>query len=445
MSGLNQTELHLPTGQRYECVQCGRSCRMFNEVGVEEKSARVLESLDYRPLLPEPVRDESPLIPARSDPDRTVLRWHCGQCVFQRDDHLCALHATFGFENKPRTCQDFPFRYVESPGGVYVGVSFACTAILQNVGSPVEERRAAMETGWRGANSRRPAGNAVRLDRRHRISWEAYQALEDDLLAILRVEGVPFPRRLAAQSLYLDLYLRLLKQVRPSAPGQWDAEIPPDSGEAPDTEVLKAVRRRYDPGSGGGELFRLAARLRPLPALQRAFLGLVTAFRQNLYERTRPSRLAAVARILRHYAAHSLKLGRVDLMPMEHKFSYAAFRSVRFAPEEDPQAAELMARWLEHTLFRKDLLLAESVWLGQRFLLMHAALVRWYAVGHAAAAGRDRVVLEDLHEAIRAVELHYLFHTRFAQLFEKFPTLGMILDAIVAKPSYPAAMAGDPV
>jgi Fe-S-cluster containining protein len=46
----------------------------------------------------------------------------------------CSVYA-----NRPRACRDFPFRVTETPGGVYVGASFACTAIAGNLGPKITD------------------------------------------------------------------------------------------------------------------------------------------------------------------------------------------------------------------------------------------------------------------------------------------------------------------
>jgi len=447
--------LHTPDGLNYECVQCGKSCRMFNEIFVEPRSEAVLESLDYRPLMAPEVRDLSPLVPGESDKSKKRLRKHDGSCVFHTAEGLCRVHGAFGFEQKPQTCRDFPIRYANTPDGIYIGLSFACTAVLGNMGPTMESRRAELEASAPVANSRRDLTRPVRLTARHEVSWEAYRLVEEDLVAIIALKGQPLGSRLVAQSIYLDLLVAFLREVRGDSIHRRDqrfasqysdtGRFPPDCGPAPDAEVVMTMRRQYLSRPDAASLMRLAAKRRPSPMLHRAFLGLVTAFRQGVDSGTQaPTRWATIARIFRHYSAHALRLGRVDLASLGGRFDYADFKRIPFR-QDDPATAELLDRFFAHTLFRKDLLAAESVWLAQRFSLMHFALIRWHAVGHAAITARAATDAECASEAIRAVELHYLTHTHFGQLFEKFPSLGMVLDSVVRKPLYAPSMVGAPV
>ena len=447
MSGMATDTFHLPEGIRYECIQCGKSCRMFEEVFVEPASEQRLESIAHRHLMPEPVRDKSPLVPGRSDPEKKRLRWHCGECVFQHPSGLCGIHAEHDFETKPQTCQDFPYRFIQTPQGIFVGLSFACTSVLANEGPLVSNQGDYARRMFPRANGRRDCRGPVHLSARHDISWEAYQLIEEDLRRILAIESEPFSQRLVAQSVYLDLTEKLLRLARGERAARTEEHrFAADGGSLPDAGVVGAVRKRYLAQEGAPDLFRLARRTRSSPALQRAFLGLVTAFRQNIYEKDRrPTRFGSVFRIAGHYAAHASKAGRVNLIPLDGRFSYSEFSRLPFDTSQHAGMRELLWRYFDHSLFRKDLLMAESVWLAQRMTLMHFALIRWYSVGTAALESREAVELEDLREAIRNVELHYLFHTKFAELFEKFPLLGMILDGIVRRPAFAASMAGPTV
>lgn len=435
----NQPEFHLPEGLNYQCVQCGKSCRMFEEVFVEERSEERLRGLEYRELMAEEARGLDPLVPGKSDPAKKRLRWSCGTCVFQREDGLCGIHARYDFEAKPQTCQDFPYRFTETPRGVFVGMSFACTSVLANSGKPLVEQEEYARRMFPLANGRRDVRSAVALTHRHAISWEAYEGIECGLREILRVETETLGMRLVAQAVYIDLVERMIREMRQAG------QTAPDSGAIEDRRIVDAVAKRYLADEGKG-LFAIARRMKASPALQRAFIGLVTAFRQNLYEKEkRPTRVGSVARIVAHYVSHMFRAGQVNLIPMETRFGYGEFKKYQFSDGADEETERMLVRYFDHSLFRKDLLAAESVWLAQRMTLMHYALVRWYAVGHASARGLEKIDMECVHEAVRAVELNYLFHTKFGELFQKFPSLGMVLDGIVRKPSFAASMAGEVV
>jgi hypothetical protein len=324
---------------------------------------------------------------------------------------------------------------------VHVGLSFACTAVLANHGEPLADQRAALEEGAATAAARLAVGGEARLHRRHGLSWAAAARVQGHLIALLETPGRSVAECLAAQAVYMDILLELVRATRGGATTQTHG---PDSGREPDDAVVRAMGARYVEGAGRDDLFRLAGRVRHSPALQRAFLGMVTAFRHGLAAGDAPrGRAAILTRIVSHYLAHITRLGRVRLTGLPGAFSHATFRRVD-AAMESPECQELLTRYFRHVIERQDLVLASSMWVGHRLVLMHHGLLRWYAVGFAHRAGVGTVGRDEVAAAIREVEKHYGFHTPFGELFEKNPALGLILDSLMEKPQFAAAMLATP-
>jgi hypothetical protein len=71
------------------------------------------------------------------------LRVSGGQCVFLSDQGLCRIHATYGFEQKPHLCRQFPVVALRAEDGVRIGVDPACFHSWTNweSGPPVEVDR----------------------------------------------------------------------------------------------------------------------------------------------------------------------------------------------------------------------------------------------------------------------------------------------------------------
>src|SRR5690606_8709140 len=99
-----------------------------------------------------------------------------------------------------------------------------------------------------------------------------------------------------------------------------------------------------------------------------------------------------------------------------------------------------LTRYFRHALFRKDLLLSESVRAGHRFLLTHFALVNWYIVGLAVADGRTTATIEDFREALHNVEKYYAHHTTYTRFLETQPVVGTLVDSAIHTTRFPAAM-----
>jgi Fe-S-cluster containining protein len=160
-------ELHLPD-LRYECIHCGYSCGALH-VELSEQEARGLTEIEPASVVE---RDE-----------RSWLRKEgCGSCHFlvEGEEGRCRLHSDRGAAAKPRACREFPFRAVSTPGGLFVGASFACQAIVAGIGPQVSAEMAP-PTVMRLPEF--PLAPGVELD------WERYTRWEARVLGLLRAAG----------------------------------------------------------------------------------------------------------------------------------------------------------------------------------------------------------------------------------------------------------------
>lgn len=429
-------QLHLPAGMRYDCVQCGRGCRDEWEIRVDAKSEERLAPLG---IAAHQVRDPGaePFRDSAIEPGARVLS-RCGDaCVFLRDDMKCSLHAALGPKQKPQSCIDFPFRHVETPAGSFVGLSFACTAVLEDTGRPVEEWRGALQENRRESVHARRVDERPALTRLERIDFQACLELESALDELLAIERVPLRQRLGAQALFLDVVAQAFRSVRAEG-----SEAAAEAAQAGDARVVAALAARYR-AERWGRLLALAAKQPGAPRNQRAFLGLVTTFRDPAWARS--GRLAAMARLVQRYLGAAFRRGRLRLPPLDHAITFDQLSSL--APDESPGGAwdRLMTRYLRHALFRKDLLGGESIVAAHKFQLMHVALVRWYAAALAAEAGEAAPSEPTLREALRTVEKYFVHHTAFSRFLETQPLLGTLVDAVMGNARYAASMTGPAV
>lgn len=439
--------LVIPAGMHYECVQCGKSCRTPWDISIDEASAARLAKLDLDTL-----RQDSGvgdvLIAQKTAKAGRIFAKTCSSCPFLQKDNLCAIHAAHGHDTKPQVCQDFPYRYVETPTGTYVGLSFACTAVLRDHGPTVESQRPLLNQNYpKSLAVLSPDHPQPRIDRRREISWEAYEAIEEDLDEILAIEGIPVGQRIVAQSIYLDMACLLFRQVLPPDVAARTGVAPADSGTSEDIEVAEVLHNRFIADGHTARLVAIAAKVRAHPMLQRAFIGMTTAFHHSLVMKggKRPTRAQASMSILRHYLGNALGVGSIQLGGIPRPFRLDDFRRIRIDLSPEGHADRLLTRYLRHCLFRKDLLLGESVWLRQRHLAIYHALARWHAIGRAAADGAAEVSAEHFQDAVRDVEAQYNLHMNFARVFEELPTLAPILDAAARRPTFAGAMTGPTV
>lgn len=139
----------------YGCVHCGYSCQ-----GLEaELSQAESEALDPEAVV---VRDSRYWL--RKEP--------CGSCHFllpEGPEGRCDLHRRLGLEAKPRPCREFPFRALDTPGGVFLGASFACRAIATGQGPALREQNFSLATRTLPSF---PLAPGIELDWKRYVEWE---------------------------------------------------------------------------------------------------------------------------------------------------------------------------------------------------------------------------------------------------------------------------------
>jgi hypothetical protein len=450
----------------------------YYELPLDEASERRLSMMDLMPMLP--TEDRRPPFEASLYREGgRILRQVQGHCCFRTFQRLCLLHQQLGIEVKPQVCGDFPFRHVETPGGDYVGVSFACTAVLTEKGPPIRER-----AEWLAANrprsvSRRDIRLPLRLGERVPITWEQYLQIELDLLNILNIEFQPIENRLIAQGVYLKLLEDFVRQAHaqrlvtpesapssnPSLPAipppararvseaNTTAEKNPNRGGGanpgtagnlegildpmPLSNVLLSIFRNQLGSNDWARLFGLAMKPLEHSLLLRGFLGLLIDFRQSITKRR--GRAATSAFIVSTYARHAVRAGSLLLHPLVRAVPWKVLRKVRM-DFSDPFTSYTARRYFRHALERKDLLLEETLRLSHGFLLMHFGLWRYYMSALAALEGSERPEREHVLEALRNVEKYYVFHPVFPILFSRYPTLRGIVESVMGNPRYAATM-----
>jgi Fe-S-cluster containining protein len=134
---------------RYRCTSCGDCCRGW-DVPLQPGEADAFRAL------------AAPLVPAERLARAIKRATHAGvavealvgaggQCVALAEDQRCRIHGAHGGDAKPRACRIFPFTFVATPTEVRVGLSFACPAVIDAEGPPLDEQRAEIEHLFAGA------------------------------------------------------------------------------------------------------------------------------------------------------------------------------------------------------------------------------------------------------------------------------------------------------
>lgn len=188
-------DLHPAPSIHYACTGCGRSCRDFDEVPIDVETAYRIRSLPlFNPRLSAvgqhlPHRPShmhpSQLLPGSFTLAKTSHRDGGECCVFLDDDRRCALHLAHGAEAKPPTCRVFPFLFTRTPDGIDAGVSFACTAVLQDHGPTLVSQREELREAYTLAVDVADLGSEVLLAPDQPMSWSCYRELEAELAQLV--------------------------------------------------------------------------------------------------------------------------------------------------------------------------------------------------------------------------------------------------------------------
>jgi len=458
-------------------------------VPVDRESEERINALDLETLLPSEAR-RPPVIDSPTVPGRRILKHVQGHCCFLSLQKKCLIHQRHDKETKPQACQDFPFRYIETPAGDFAGLTFACTAVLEERGPYVEEQREELEANRHRSISRRTISLPVHLADRIPITWEQYEGIEKDLHDILEIETQPVESRLIAQSLYLRLLEDFVREANaeglaipesgpkkdekneemaevgsegsgveesngPLAESAATGTASPNRGVAQSNpparatlegvlpsliltdEMLDTFRRQMGKDAWT-RLFGMAFKRLEQPLLLRSFLGQIIAFRQTLVTAKR-SRIAAIALIFGTYIRQAFRMGGLFLNPLPRVVEWKEIRKIQidFA---DPYFAYTVKRFYQHALFRKDLLLEANLRLAHGFMLMYFGLWRYYIAALTAVEGLEKAERRHLLEGLFNVEQFYVFHSSFNTLFSRYPTWRASVESVMNAPGYPASM-----
>lgn len=425
--------LHLPEGVHYECVQCGKSCSLFEEIRVEPE---MVEQIRARPAeaLRGALAPENPVVP---NPDRAgefQMRFEGKGCCMQRpEDRLCALHREFGYEAKPNVCRSFPYRFIETPEGAFAGVSFACTAVLGSQGPAVNEQRTELEAQreWTVHRTHLDA-DALALATQLPLSWDQYKRLESDLDSMFHLRHLHVGERLLCQAIYLKLLVPFLRQVRASENALLAG---PEVHDRPFD--LFRVKMYGVQENAWARVRELATRGRPSSSLRRLILGLILTLRHG--RKPGRGRMATYLHALGGFYRHLFNAGSITLPFLNAPIPVRALEGVAFDPTL-PAHDELLERYFRHVIFRKDLLGEESILRAHQMLMVHWALLRCYSTALACEAGRAAVTIDELSEAVRHLERYHGFHSDFARQLAHYPALQVLTDRLFNRAAFALSM-----
>lgn len=426
---MSQTQqIHVPIGINYTCHNSGVCCSVFPKIPVDDETLRFWNETGLAGVADAECNVENVDQAAEqlADEPHLVLRRRADcSCVFFTKDKRCRVHAVHGPSAKPRVCQDFPFRFRATPDGVFVGLSFVCPTVRGNEGLALTEQIGSLAERSERAYSTSAVGDVIKVNDRLELTWQQYRMLEEAYYELLNRGDKPLSQRIIALNVltnFVDLFYQ----------GTRGKDVP--YGQVgrltdPQLEEFFAALRT----NGYTDVLRVASKRVNSPAVRRMFIGMITSFGNTLFAKR--SRAAVVGRIVAQYARHAAGVGKVYLNPFEKKIPYRVIREAELPA--DPASVELIMRYVQHCIFRKDLVYNCTLSRGVNLLLLNCALLPWYAAASAAQVGRSSPQIEDWSAAICEVEKLYGFHSRFYQFFTDYPVMDDIVESFMLRRNYP--------
>ena len=204
--------LLLPDGVVFTCQQSGACCRSDWLIGVDDASHARLRDVAWERLDPALGGGATfvPLpFPLPGGERVTFARRADGACVFLTGDARCGIHRHLGPGAKPQVCREFPYHFVQTPDGVAVGVSFACTAVRAHHGATLHAQRDEVRAVLAGSTRVERLPERLTLFGSIDLGWEAYRPIEAALLDLLARSDRPLPVALLAGSALLSLCIGL--------------------------------------------------------------------------------------------------------------------------------------------------------------------------------------------------------------------------------------------
>lgn len=423
--------LALAADVRFTCTSCGACCRNDWLIGVDDAAWKRLAAVDWTAADPTLAAGETfaTLPHALSGGEtRTFARTARGACVFLAPDARCTIHRHLGDEAKPQVCREFPYVFTETPDGVSVGLSFACTAVRERQGQALIDRASDVRHVLAGSTRVNQVPDPIVLYSGVDIGWDEYRPLEAALLAVLAREDHPLATCLVAGSVLVSLCVSLTQIERR---GRGQGQVPPETVAS---ALARLESERY------ARLFQAAASLRAPRRVSLAHLAPLHAWlrlsRQHL------GRVALVAALYLDYVRFRRVKGRVpDLVTRGAPLDLAKVARVRFTASANTDA--LLRTYWRHVLERKTLTPMHGVFRGYHALLALSSFTTWAAKVVALQNGRDATTLGDVQEAVRLVEQRFVLHSQFANVFGLSAVLTVLTDRLFGSPAFvPAAALG---
>jgi Fe-S-cluster containining protein len=419
------TKLVLAEHVVFTCQNSGACCRNDWLIGVDDASHARLRDVSW-PAIDPALGAEAKFVPLAAPlpggERMTFARAPAGGCVFLAADERCSIHRHLGAAAKPQVCREFPYTFVQTPDGVAVGVSFACTAVRAHEGRALAEQQDEITGVLAGSTRVGALPDPIVLYSSVDITWDQYRPIEAALLEILGHDECTFPVSLLSGSALISLCVGLT-QVEARARG---AGRPPTETLIGGLEQLAADRFRKIVAIAANARYPRRPSLTPLAPL----------YTWLEFSRRKLSRVGLVTALYRNYFRFRRGRGRLpDFITGGAPFDIQAVQAVRFDTTPADIDGFLREYW-SHVVFRKTLTPMHGVFRGYQTLLVLYAFMKWAAKLSALRGGRSVANATDVRDAVRLVEQRFVLHSRFADVFSLSPILTVMADRLYQQPSF---------
>lgn len=210
--------LRIPERINYNCQGCGRCCSGWS-IGLTEEDYAKVKDVDWASLHPQLqgtdlfIHRQEEFAKGESAYPHFTKPSPSGTCSFLVDN-LCFIHKHLGADQKPTVCQQFPYTFLQTPTGVYAGVTYASMAAAQNLGQPLSEQEAVLEEHWKKVSPLEEAKQVqqasayaqVKLTEDVVVSWQEYLEIEEAIFRWVKPDetGNVFEMLLAGEEIILQ-------------------------------------------------------------------------------------------------------------------------------------------------------------------------------------------------------------------------------------------------
>lgn len=399
-------ELHLPPAdQRYTCQNSGYCCRDWTVPVTSEEAERYDADRPVwaarRPLIgqhPVTVETKKPRV-------RQALNFLPGEgaCAFLTSGQLCDLHRHKGAAYKPLMCQQFPFRFTNTPAGVFVSLSFSCPSVRANKGGDLRDSRS--QEAIRGYMRRAGLTTVPECNRRvdvmfgSPIEWEAALAIDKAVQNVLDQSDVHLVRRLVAVdriATQIQLALELEREMGSTDDYSFGERLAERASRPLDQLVEHAASEQYQlPSLRLGERRMWAQVLMSLTDKRETWWKEHSGFARSV---GRFAKVKQTVRLLTGGPWHHGDFAK-DVRPKQVDAVH---------PGLPLESQELLSRWLRVKATGKDFFGPQwnglSYLAGLRFLLLGCAAAVYVARAASAADGRNAISHADVNLGVRSVE-----------------------------------------